>query len=215
MANYDSQTTLEKRLAKYGAMSLAAAAGVLATPAHASLLITDASGACPFTSTTVGALYFNGATQSCSATATGAMFQIEKIVGLSGSIALKVEGVSSHAQVAGNGFIPKLLSGAFAGFTSGSFLGTALEVRSSSGAHSGAWSSGDTGYVGLLSSPSGFHYGWAQVSITGYDATLIRFAYDTTAGGAPSVTPEPSSMALLALGAAGVLAYRRKRAKAV
>jgi len=215
MANHDFQTTLEKRLAKYGAMSLAAAAGVLATPAHASLLITDGS-ACPFTSTTGGALYFNGATQSCSATSAGAMFKIEKIVGGSGTINLRVVGMTSFAQVAGTGnFITKLASNAFSGFSNGSFLGGALEIRSSSGAHSGAWSNGDSGYVGLLSSPSGFHYGWAQVSISGYDASLIRFAYDDNAGPPPTSTPEPSSMALLALGSAGLLAYRRKRAKAV
>ena len=66
-------------------------------------------------------------------------------------------------------------------------------------------------------------YGWLQVefgaSDGNYDPRLISFTYDNAATGTTPfikpiggfVVPEPSSAALLALGAAGVLAQRRRR----
>jgi hypothetical protein len=83
-------------------------------------------------------------------------------------------------------------------------------------------------YLGLSFDISGqTHYGWAQISTTMLGTTsntadslvtVIDYAYETTPGaslltgqtvGAP--TPEPSSLALFALGAAGIAALRRRR----
>ncbi len=56
------------------------------------------------------------------------------------------------------------------------------------------------------------HYGWAQVDVgaVGSDVTLAMFGYNDTAGEASHI-PEPSSLGLLALGAAGLAKRRRKK----
>ncbi len=61
------------------------------------------------------------------------------------------------------------------------------------------------------------HYGWAEVStqLGSADMTIVRYAYESEAGVGIQVpsgdVPEPSTMALFALGAAGVMALKRKR----
>jgi hypothetical protein len=59
------------------------------------------------------------------------------------------------------------------------------------------------------------HYGWADIVIQGGDVTIARWAYESDADTAIHVgaIPEPSSLALLGLGAAGVLALRRRDKK--
>jgi len=84
----------------------------------------------------------------------------------------------------------------------------------------------DTGYVALQMPVGGNnYYGWANITVnTDYTVTLNSFAIDSTPGeaipdpGGPftyssSATPEPatSSLLLIALGAAGIAAYKRKR----
>lgn len=77
------------------------------------------------------------------------------------------------------------------------------------------WAPGDTGYLGLRVSISGVtSYGWAQVMI-GLDSTVtvLDFAYndEQDASILAGQVPEPHSALLLALGASGVAAMRRRR----
>jgi hypothetical protein len=79
-------------------------------------------------------------------------------------------------------------------------------------------------YIGAVN-PADLHYGWISLSACtpGYespcsDPSVIQingFAYNTVANGAITTpTPEPSLLPLLAMGAAGLAAFRARRKKA-
>jgi len=72
-----------------------------------------------------------------------------------------------------------------------------------------------SGFVGLTFQLSGAtHYGWVKIHDNDGNLTLVRAGYETDPRGAittPSLVPEPGSLALLAAGAAGVLALRRRK----
>lgn len=84
----------------------------------------------------------------------------------------------------------------------------------------GDWHPGDRGFLGLqLIVGSDTFFGWADVTLNNLDGTgagaftLHGYAYDNIAGTPieAGAVPEPSSIALLAAGAAGVLALKRRR----
>jgi hypothetical protein len=86
----------------------------------------------------------------------------------------------------------------------------------------GDWHPGDRGFLGLqLVVGTDTFFGWADVTLNNLDGsgagafTLHGYAYDNTAGTSiqAGAVPEPSSIALLAAGAAGVLALKRRRQK--
>jgi len=76
----------------------------------------------------------------------------------------------------------------------------------------GEWPFGGIGYIGLYADDvAGRHYGWAHINMTPYNAVeLYEFAFESDPD-TPTVAPEPTTLGLLAVGAAGLLA-RRKRA---
>jgi hypothetical protein len=115
-----------------------------------------------------------------------------------------------------------------------SFLGTLAEQSvhlSSNSSFSGPFghfnsTSGDavSGYLGLEVLQGGTpEYGWASIVVNpDFSVTLDSFALQTSGAGLtagesgtvpPPATPEPASILLLALGAAGIAAYRRKHKK--
>ena len=88
--------------------------------------------------------------------------------------------------------------------------------------YSGPWAGGTHAYLGLRFDIGGAsHHGWARVSVAqdGLSASLHEFAYENvagapiltgqTSGGASPVIPEPSTFALMAMGATTALAFRR------
>jgi hypothetical protein len=112
-----------------------------------------------------------------------------------------------------------------AGFASRYGLARAIGSASGLGRASfGNFASGQTGLAGfvLLNGSSNFNFGWLQIKVSdptsvGYmtEIQALGWAYNDAAFGpiAAGVTPEPSSaaLALLASGAAGLLAWRRRR----
>ena len=81
------------------------------------------------------------------------------------------------------------------------------------------FSDGQTAFVGLrfgLNSGADTHFGWAQITrVDSTHFTLHGFGYNNTPGAAShpvnTVIPEPSSVLLLATGAAGLGMWRRRK----
>ena len=84
-----------------------------------------------------------------------------------------------------------------------------------------AFGEGVNAFIGFKFDIDGeFHYGWAEMSFTVGDVDnpnvsldITRAFYNPNAGEAVHIglIPEPSTLALLSLGAAGVLAQRKRR----
>lgn len=89
--------------------------------------------------------------------------------------------------------------------------------------YGGGWNSGDTGFFGFsFTSGSDTFYGWGEMSIDpfsnpatnpGYGFEITRAYYNDSPGTSipVGVVPEPASVALLALGAGGLAAWRKRR----
>lgn len=130
------------------------------------------------------------------------------------------------------------VSGAFAGFSASGFpyvsklafganinggqFGATAPVGTMAFAYGYAnsqWLAAGKGYIGFrFNDGSGLQYGWAQINMDGAPGntfTLVDYAYgdvgdSITAG----QVPEPGSLALLALGGLGLVAWRKRRSAA-
>lgn len=79
----------------------------------------------------------------------------------------------------------------------------------------GNWTTLGSGYVGLkFELNSQTDYGWAYITVnSNYTVTLDFVGYDNSGAATTTPTvPEPNSLLLLVMGAAGIGAYRRKLA---
>ena len=125
---------------------------------------------------------------------------------------------------AGNYFYPtKLAAGAAIGPAQGFLTGPVggLQTLAATVRSYGNWRPlpSGTAFLGLrFGDGTNFNYGWAEIAIdSGGNMNLTRFAYNTAlnqpilAGQTP--VPEPSSMALMVMGAAGMAAYRNAASK--
>ena len=99
-----------------------------------------------------------------------------------------------------------------------------VEAVRASGAAS-QWTDNGTGYVGFrFNNGAGIQYGWGRVWITGHPENafeVIDYAWgdvgDRIRAGQTStneMVPEEGSLGWLALGAAGLLAWRKRRSQA-
>lgn len=79
------------------------------------------------------------------------------------------------------------------------------------------------GYLGFEFGPmGGEHFGWVAMSVVPsgwFAAHITGYAYDTVAGqtikaGQTSTVPEPGTLSMLALGAAGLIALRKRKLSA-
>jgi len=225
--------SIEKRLIGYGTMSMAIAAAI-APNAGAGVVYwaTDAA-----TTPVGGGIYFNVITGSTSTVSSSALspgptageFVLQNEVS-SNLFKAFIKGAShnkfavvdtpssspnlptSAARLAVNTKIGPGLQFGNPG-TSNAVRNNIFSSLASNFSAVGQWNARGTDYLGLtFDIGSQTDYGWAQITINpDYTVTLDGVAYDDS--GNPILAgeaPEPNSLLLMALGATGLAAYRRK-----
>ena len=219
----------EKRLALYGVAAGAALASG-ASQANADLITLDLTGLSLSTRTTPinGNLFFDvNATSPGAAVGTaffaGADFYFKNSSG-GGTMTAGIVGTGStlNAIVVSKFDAVRFTTSDNIGPSAAKFLNFAFIAFQSTGGTSGNFAPGDTGYIGLrftFADPSDIHYGWANITLNNdYTVTLNALGYESDANTAAHVEaaaiPEPSTIALLALGAVGVAAFRKRQRNA-
>lgn len=227
-----SEGLSEKRLASYGAMALAMAVGA-AAPTEAGIIsysigedVDNGPLSFNMVSGGIGSHFkLNHATSFRPMTSSSSGFT-------SARVRISPGGLAGGHVLTSSGYAAMLALNAGIGPLAGTFLGNATLGSSSYGMKFGNWRPGNSGYLGLrflLGEPGSetTHYGWAYITLGAkYQPTLVSVGYEScadegilagaTTGGATCAdsggdVPEPHSAALVALGAAGLLAWRRRQ----
>jgi hypothetical protein len=228
---------LHSRLERHLVMSAAAAtAGVaaLSGDAHAAVVYSGPKNlAVP--QNDIEGLYVNmvtGATGGTAAATTGYdlnFYQnVYDVYGL-GVLVYTYVGAFNTATggayaTAADGSVDKLATGATINgaltYDSSALLVTAVNYYGTNYGPYGAWATGGTGYVGVqfLNEATGANnFGWVQLNInpTTLATTIVDWAYENTGASLQAgIVPEPTGVSLLAAGAVGMAAWRRRKAMA-
>ncbi len=222
---------IENRLNSYGAMAVAIMSSAAVNPAQAGLTFWDAGN---LSTGPGGNIYFNMTTGAANTSNAAGMdfrfWQSSNVFSNNATYAARAKGLTTGAgffnfgvratsQNVGPGgtFTQQVLLGSFRRFSTQTFLNSTTFVTVPVTVRNGNWGSGGRGFLGLRFEITGVaHYGWADITVDrdNMQVTLHRFGYNDVGGedihAGPPV-PEPSSALLLAMGAAGLAAYRRKK----
>lgn len=214
-----------------------AALGFGASEASAAVVITDPT---DLTVAPLSYIYFDPQTgYAGAAPAEGTGIDAPFTLGFYGGNSAKPEIVTTSlagyqpGQAFANaaGFAPEIAVGTTISASTGTLtaVGTTTYLHNTSTTTTYPWAEGNHGFLAFAVPSNGSAgsaaagatlYGWAEVSYnTANTLTLYRFGYDNSGAAittpALAAVPEPGSLAAAAaLGAAGLLAYRRRRARA-
>lgn len=213
--------SLNKRLAVYALAATAAGVGVLALApqAHADIVVTTESPALVINSThTPETIAINGKSVLSFSEGLGHDNTVGIFVGvLNGAKVLAFNSFGASNLVSGGAIGPG------GNFRSKSREGFPLNMGGThSGVSFGRWNGAENEFLGFeFKSNAKTYFGWAQMSFSakGKSAVLTEYAYDDVAGQTidagqkqlPATAAEPGTLSLLALGALGLLEFRRRR----
>jgi hypothetical protein len=213
--NSTFSSTLESRLAAYGAMSLTLAAVSLPSTAQAGPITYNAGIS---TTQELPAVYFDIASGGFGNTAHTGWFELfTDVEDLITKARLGVTAGNQMFAVSASS-VARLAPGTTVG-PSLTFAQAYSTLASNTATPFGHWNGdGTPAEVGLSILLGGnTYYGWAEIAVdpVTYSITLNSFGRnDTPSESVVAPSPEPASIVLLCLGAAGIAAYRRKHNQA-
>ena len=208
--NNRKDSRLEKKLSSY---ALAGAAILAAPAAHAGVIITPVNETFDFS--TVPSSYtftFPSTLDSITITAVGgSTFEVDASVSGNAEILDASDGFGLTPAALGFDALIDPSNGAWG--TGGKM------AQYSSGSLWGNWPpDGTDAFLPFsFTTSTGVHAGWADIATTVGNGTasfeILDYGYESTGNATITTpTPEPSTMALIALGGVGLLALRRRRA---